>query len=178
MHRTCHCICAFFFLLFPSLVTILEQWGGARDAEKDQAARTLPLFHIMKLITVRKFNRISQHIPLLVGNYFSFLSNFNEKMPSSVDFTWFPVWWFFFDLCMNSTPLKVVWSRSLRYSVEPFAKKLLHIFLHVCTNTERGTEKHFQTLQCLSRLLGVFNSGKCLVRSKPIYPCKCAATHF
>lgn len=148
MHRTCHCICAFFFffLLFPSLVTLLEQWGGARDAEKDQAAWTLPLFHIMKLITVRKFNRISQHIPLLVGNYFSFLSNFNEKTPSSVDFTWFPVSWFFFDLCMNSTPLKVVRSSSFRYSVEPFAKKLLHIFsacVYECRERHRETFPDF-----------------------------------
>lgn len=161
MHRTCHLICAFFFL-FPSLVTILGQSGGARDAEKDQAAQTLPMFHIMKPITIRKFNRISQHIPLPVGNYFSFLSDFNEKMPDSVAFTWFPMWWFFFDLCLNSTTLKVVWSSKLRCSVEPFAKKLLHIFLHVFTNTERGRERHFQTLQCLSKLLNIFNSGTLL----------------
>lgn len=43
--------------------------------------------------------------------------------------------------------------------MEPFAKKLLHIFLLECTNTERGIERHFQTLQCLYKLLKVFNSG-------------------
>lgn len=42
-------LCSFFFL---SLVTILEQLGGDRDAEKDQAAaQTLPMFNVMKLIT-------------------------------------------------------------------------------------------------------------------------------
>lgn len=168
MHRTCPVICAFFFL-FPSLVTILGQSGEARDAKKDQAAQTLPMFHIMKPITIRKFNRISQHIPLPVGNYFSFLSDFNEKMPHSVAFTWFPMWWFFFDLCMNSTTLKVVCSSNLRCSVESFSKKLLPIFLHACINTERGIERHLQTLQCLSKLLKVFNSGTFLELDQSLY---------
>lgn len=50
-------------------------------------------------------------------------------MPDSVDFTWFPMWWFCFDLCINSSTLKVAWSSSLRCSVEPFAEKLPQVFL-------------------------------------------------
>lgn len=43
---------SFVLFFFLSLVTILEQSGGDRDAEKDQAAaQTLPMFNVMKLIT-------------------------------------------------------------------------------------------------------------------------------
>lgn len=93
--RAClyNCICSppplCFFLLLFSLVTILKQSNGAREAEKDQAAaQTL---HVSLNEADRRLgNSIEsvsvpiKYIIFLVGNHSSLLPNFPEKLSSLV----------------------------------------------------------------------------------------------
>lgn len=80
-----NCICSpFFFSFLFSLVTILKQSNGAREAEKDQAAaKTL---HVSLSEADRRLgnSRESVSVPIkyiifLVGNHSSLPPNFPEK---------------------------------------------------------------------------------------------------